>query len=162
MRCKIRVLLAAAIALFGAAAQAGSVEDGFKAYLDKLRASGKSVVQSLPGNGLAAEIAKPELTKRVDTLPLGQSRYVLFVANGCRSCASVTDRVRKRTKGSVEVLNISTSTTAREAYILTQAKGVPAMLMGGYVMSGYSDKLYDRAMTEDLNDRMRGMQGQGN
>lgn len=143
-----------------AAAQAGSIEDNFRSFIDKLKASGKAPALAA-GPREAPEVAKASLARRTDSLPLGKDHYVLFVANGCRSCPALVKKLEKRTGGTLEVMNISTSTTAREAFTLSKAKGVPAMLVGTQVISGYSDKLFDRARVLSFNDKGVSQQGQG-
>jgi hypothetical protein len=153
--------LAALLVLLSLAApsQAGSIEDTFRGFIDKLKASGKAVTESSPRG--APEVKRAQLVKRTDTLPLGEKTSVLFVADGCRSCSAAQASLLKRTDRHLEVLNISRSQTAREAFVLTGAKGVPAVLVEGYVMSGYSNKLFDQALIRGMNDKGRAMQGQG-
>jgi glutaredoxin len=128
---------------------AATLEERLKAYLDGLKAKGQAVAPLL---GSASEVRQPTLTMRTDNLPMGADLSVVFVSNGCGSCTQVAATLKRRL-GSVEVLNISTSQTAREAYAATGAKGVPAILIGKRLITGYSDALLDRAVVDDIQDK---------
>lgn len=128
---------------------AATLEERFKAYLDGLKAKGQAIAPLL---GSTDEVRQPTLTLRTDNLPMGADQSVVFVSNGCGSCTQVTATLKRRL-GSVEVLNISTSQTAREAYAATGAKGVPAILIGKRLITGYSDALLERAVIDDMQDK---------
>jgi hypothetical protein len=101
------------------------------------------------------EVRQPELVRRTDSLPLGRREYVLFVADGCRSCEAWVQRAREaagRGEGDVTVMNISRDPTARESFALVGAPGVPTMLIGRYRLSGYSDALYKQAKVREATE----------
>ena len=137
------------IAALATPAGAATLEERFKAYLDGLKAKGQAMAPLL---GSANEVRQPTLAMRIDNLPMGADQSVVFVSNGCSSCNPVTATLKRRL-GSVEVLNISTSQTAREAFAATGAKGVPAILIGKRLITGYSDALLERAVIDDMQDK---------
>ena len=147
--------------LLGAAplAQAGGVEDSFRGFIDRMKANGQRI-SALPLGAAQREITTVSVAKRVDTLPLGREQYVIFVAPGCRSCAGAV----KWLQGSglnVEVLDLSRSVTAREAFALTGAKGVPSVLVGARLMQGWNQRRFEQSIAEDFNDKGQAQQGQG-
>jgi glutaredoxin len=145
-RHRLALLLTAALATPVGAA---TLEERFKAYLDGLKAKGQAMAPLL---GSANEVRQPTLAMRTDSLPMGADQSVVFVSNGCGSCNQVAATLKRRL-GSVEVLNISTSQTAREAFAATGAKGVPAILIGKRLITGYSDALLERAVIDDMQDK---------
>jgi glutaredoxin len=147
--------------LMATQAQAGAIEDKFKAFIDALKARGQTITQGLPALGGVPEVKVATLTLRTDALPLGRKDYVVFVANGCVSCTDIVERLRRKGLPVIEVLNVSTSATAREAFGLTGAKGVPAVLVGKQLLTGYSDALAERALIDDNQEKESGSVGQG-
>lgn len=150
------LLLLAACGLAGAA-QGASLEERFKAYLDGLRAKGTaaaSVAASVP------EATTPVTTTRTDGLPLGADQAVIFVSATCRSCGQAAERM-KRFVGVPVVMNISTSAVAREAFGVSGAKAVPAILFGRRLITGYSDAAMERAAIDDMQDKGNASVGQG-
>jgi hypothetical protein len=59
------------------------------------------------------------------------------------------------------VFNLSTNQQARQTFALTGAKGVPAVLYGTVVMSGFSPKLLQQAMAQDAANEGNASRGQG-
>lgn len=155
MRLRLAVLpvLFAALA---APAAAGSVEDAFRGHLERLRSKG----EPLRSRADVPRVTQPSMAKRVDQLPLGRNEYVVFVVPGCRSCEQAVADLKRRGMG-YEVLDLSRSETAREAFALTKAKGVPAVMAGNYLINGWSEKLFEKSMVLNATDQMRGAQGQG-
>jgi glutaredoxin/uncharacterized protein YdbL (DUF1318 family) len=154
--------IASAIALTllaAAPAHAGPIDDAFRGFLDRMRGEGQTL-RGVPQLGATREVKKLEFNKRTDNLPLGQKQIAVFVDNGCRSCNGAVADLKKR-GFHVEVFNLSTSESARQSFALTGAKGVPAVLIGTQVMSGYSDKLLQNAMAQDAAEQGNAMQGQG-
>ncbi len=141
------------------AAHAGPIEDAFRGFLDRMRGEG-SPVRGIPALGATREVKKLEFSKRTDNLPLGQKQIAVFVDNGCKSCNGAVADLKKR-GFHVEVFNLSTSEPARQSFALTGAKGVPAVLIGTQVLSGYSEKLLQNAMAQDAAEQGNAMQGQG-
>lgn len=152
--------LLSAVALGAAAAtsQAGPVEDAFRGFLDRLRGEGRAV-RGVPV-GSTREVKEHGFAKRTDQLPLGTSQVAVFVDNGCRSCPGAVADLKRR-GFHVEVFNLSTSEPARQSFALTGARGVPAVLYGTIVMSGYTPKLFEQAMAQDAANEGNASQGQG-
>ncbi|MBL8331228.1 MAG: hypothetical protein JNJ71_20500 [Rubrivivax sp.] len=125
------------------------LEQTFRSFLDGLKARGQSAVAAAVG---ANEVRVASLADRVDSLPLGKGQAVVFVADGCGSCPEVT-RQLTRLMGSVTVMNLSTSATAREAFALTGAKGVPATVFGRRLLTGYDTQLVQRMIVDEMQDK---------
>ncbi len=141
------------------AAHAGAIEDAFRGFIDRIRGEGQTLRET-PFMQSSREVKKLEFAKRVDQLPLGKQQVAVFVDNGCRSCKAAVDDLSKR-GFNVEVFNLSTNQTARQTFALTGAKGVPAVLIGTIVMSGFSPKLLEQAMAQDAANEGQALQGQG-
>lgn len=141
------------------AVHAGPIEDAFRGFLDRLRGQGQALRET-PLLQSTREVKTRSLDKRTDKLPLGEREVAVFVDNGCRSCKGAVEDLRKR-GFNVEVFNLSTSQTARQTFALTGAKGVPAVLLGSKVLSGYSPDLLKRALVEQATESGNAMQGQG-
>ncbi len=154
----MRLLIAALLSLAAAAAQAGSVEDLFRGLIDKHKASGKTIA-ALPA-GSTKEITKPALADRADGLKLGRDQIAMFVTPGCRTCTAAADRLRKR-GFEVEILDITRSATARDAFQLSGARGVPTVIYGGRMLGGWSDKLFDRMLKDDIQQKIQEQRGTG-
>jgi hypothetical protein len=151
--------IAATLALTTLIAQAGPLEDGFRRYIDRFKSSGN--FPAALGDPRVPEVTQPQLTKRVDSLPLGTGRYVVFVTAGCHSCAAAAARIKAHTGGTAEVLDLGTSATAREAFALIKAKGVPAILMERHLLTGYTPQAFDHALADIATQEGQSMQGQG-
>lgn len=155
MRRRLLLLLALACTT----ASAGVIEDLF----GKLIEERKRLQNWLPQGVLpqmANELAKPEISERKDGLALGREQYAIFVAPRCRSCDTALARLKQR-GFRVEVLDLAASKTAREAFELTGAKGVPTVLVGKRMLGGWSDKHFDRLLKDDFFDKTRDLQGAG-
>ncbi len=140
-------------------ASAGVIEDLFRRLIDQR----KTTLNWLPKGALsqmAHEITKPVITERKDGLELGREQYAIFVAPRCRTCDDAVARLKKR-GFSVEVLDLAASQTAREAFELTGAQGVPTLLAGKRMLGGYSDKYFDRLLRSDFQDKANALQGTG-
>jgi hypothetical protein len=151
------VLCFVGLGILAPSAMGQSLEERFKAFLDGLRAKGQAVA---PGSVVAREVTQPTITMRTDSLPMGALQSVVFVANGCSSCNGIAEKLQRHL-GTVEVMNISTSQTAREAFAATGAKGVPAILIGKRLVTGYSPAVVERAMIDDINEKAGSQSGQG-
>jgi glutaredoxin len=147
-----RLLIAALLGTVASLAQAGAVEDLFRGWIDRAKQD-KKWTASLPLSAMAHEISKPAILARADGLALGRDQYAIFVAPRCRSCTAAVERLRQRGYN-VEVLDLATSQTAREAFELSGAKGVPTVLAGKKMMGGYSDKLFDQLLRSDIQDKI--------
>jgi glutaredoxin len=145
--------------LLAASAQAGTIEDLFRQWIDGARAKGKTILAVPLGSGVR-EITQPVITPREDSLALGEGQVAVFVAPGCRSCPATLERLKKR-GWKIEVLDLGKSVTAREAFQATGAAGVPTVLMGRHMMGGYSDRMFDRLLKTDLQQKMNAQQGTG-
>lgn len=156
--------LGACMALVGAlsapAAHAGTIEDAFREFVARMQASGKRVAEAPPVWRSSREVTVPEGARRTDSLPLGEREVAVFVEAGCRSCRAAVDDLRRR-GWTVEVFDLSSSALARQSYALTGAKGVPAILWGTRVMSGYSWAMFERQYVDDILDKARDAQGSG-
>jgi glutaredoxin len=147
-----RALIAALLLAATGLAQAGSIEDLFRGWIDRAKQDRKWAA-SMPLSAMAHEIARPSIGPRADGLALGRDQYAIFVAPRCRSCTAAVERLRQRGYN-VEVLDLATSQTAREAFELSGAKGVPTVLAGKQMMGGYTDKLFDRLVRGDIQDKI--------
>jgi len=147
-----RLLIAALLGALTGLAQAGVIEDLFRGWIDRAKQD-KKWTASLPLSAMANEISQPAILPRADGLSLGRDQYAIFVAPRCRSCTTTVERLRQRGYD-VEVLDLATSQTAREAFELIGAKGVPTVLAGKQMMGGYSDKLFDRLIRNDMQDKI--------
>lgn len=154
----MRLLIAALFAVATAGAQAGGVEELFRGLIDKHKASGKTIA-GLPAGG-ARELTKPELAQRADGLKLGRDQIAMFVTPGCRTCSVAAERLKKR-GFEVELLDLSKSATAREAFQLSGAKGVPTVIYGGRMLGGWSDKHFDRLLKDDVQQKIEEQRGTG-
>lgn len=156
---RLRTLAPVVLVLMATAAQAGVIEDLFRRLIDQR----KQAQQWLPQGALpqmAHELARPEILDRQDGLVLGRDQYAIFVAPRCRSCDAAIARLRQR-GFQLEVLDLATSATAREAFELSGARGVPTILAGKRMLGGYSDPHFDRLLKDDILDKSKAMQGQG-
>lgn len=156
---RTRNLLPLLLSLAAVTAQAGVIEDLFRRLIDQR----KTTQAWLPKGALpqmSHELTKPVLAERQDGLTLGRDQYAIFIAPRCRTCDTAVQRLRQR-GFKVEVLDLAASQTAREAFELTGATGVPTVLAGKRMLGGWSDKAFDRLMADDFNDKARAMQGQG-
>ena len=149
-------LLACALAL---PAQAGRVEDSFRGFIDQLKQRGGAITELRQGLG-SLEVVTPVLEPRVDELPLGRGEYALFVAPGCRACNAAVAYLKAKGRH-FEVLDISRSQTAREAYALAQGHGLPLVLVGSQRLTGWNERLFKDAIRKDILDTTRQQQGQG-
>ena len=144
---------------------AGPIEDKFRSFLDGLKKSGQGAVaaanSAVNAAGLAPEAKTSSLSPRKDTLPLGQDQYVLFVTSGCVSCNGLAEKLKGMGLGTVEVLNLSASATAREAFAATGAIAVPAILIGKRIVVGADNRLIERALIETSQENAQQQQGQG-
>lgn len=159
MSPRLPVLFALCLAA-ATAARAGAIEDLFRGLIDRHKAEGKTIL-ARPLGLMAKEITQPEVMPRNDGLMLGERQIAVFVAPGCRTCVTATERLRKR-GWKFEELNIGTSSTAREAFELAGAKGVPTVLLGRHMMAGYSDRMFDRLLKTDIQRTIQQQQGTGN
>ncbi len=154
-----RPLLLLTLALAAAPASAGVIEDLFRGLIEER----KRVQNWLPQGVLplmAHELTRPEITERRDGLELGRDQYAIFVAPRCRTCDTAVARLKQR-GFKVEVLDLATSQTAREAFELSGAKGVPTVLAGKRMLGGWSDKHFDRLLKSDIQDKIQQQQGTG-
>jgi hypothetical protein len=160
LRCAgLAALLVGTWAATGAA-QAGSLEDNFRAFIQRMKNEGRASFQQW--NAPAPVVAQPVLERRTDSLPLGRNQFVLFVTNQCgAACNGLPERIKQKGGGEVIVMNLSTSQTAREAFQLAKAKGVPAVLSGQHVLSGYNDGLFERLVIDEVNERAKENMGVG-
>lgn len=155
----MRRCILALTCLLAVPAQAGTIEDLFRQWIDGARAQGKTIL-AVPHGAAVREITQPVVAPRTDTLALGEGQVAVFVAPGCRSCPATLERLKKR-GWKVEVLDLGKSQTAREAFQATGAQGVPTVLMGRHLMGGYSDKMFDRLVKADLQQKMEAQRGTG-
>ncbi len=142
-------MLLLSLSICCASVSANGLEEQFRSFLDGMKAKGQAVAAA-PINIPEAKAAS--LMLRTDSLPLGQDQAVLFIADGCRSCIGLADKMR-RSFGSLTVMNLSNSATAREAFAQTGAKSVPATLIGKRLLTGYDPQLVKRAIADDMQDK---------
>lgn len=153
------LLLLALMTAAALPAQAGRIEDAFRGFLERLR-GGAPVADVLRERWAQPEVRVPELASRVETLPLGQHDYAVFVAPGCRGCEQALAYLRER-KLAFEVLDVTRSATAREAYQLTGAQGLPVVLVGKQRITGWSERLFKEALRNQAQDALLQAQGDG-
>lgn len=134
--------------------QAGPIEDAWRAFLDRTRGTAALAFSGVP------EITAPKVSKRTDQLPLGEYQTAVFVAPGCRSCDEAVAGLKGST-AHLEVFDITRSKTAREAFQATGASGVPATIIGRYLLTGWSRKAFEEAVISDMNDMVREQSGGG-
>ena len=158
LRAPCRAALATAL-LAASAAHAGPIEDAFRGFLDRMRGEGQQLREP-PASQSTREVKQHGFANRTDQLPLGRNQVAVFVDNGCRSCPGAVEDLKKR-GFHVEVFNLTTSQQARQTFALTGAKGVPAVLYGTVVMSGFSPKLLQQAMAQDAANEGNASRGQG-
>lgn len=149
---KLIATVAALVAALAAPVQAGEIEDAFRGFIDRLRGQGRTILESAQGRGWQ-EARTPVLEPRVDELPLGHGQHVLFVAPGCRSCDEAQKYFSQR-RWKVEVLDLSRSGTAREAYALAQGHGLPLVLIGKHRLTGWNLRLLKEAVVRDTMDKV--------
>lgn len=154
----LRVLPAIVLCLAAGAAQAGVIEDLFRGLIDRYKADGKTILA--PPAGGMREITQPVLADRADGLQLGRDQIAMFVRPGCRTCTVAAERLKKRGYH-VEILDLSQSATAREAFQLSGAKGVPTVIYGKRMLGGWSDKLFDRMLKDDFLEKTEEQRGTG-
>lgn len=157
MRKTLTTLLLCATAVLPA--HAGGVEDAFRGFIERLRGSGQQIEERRQALRFE-EIRVPELARRVEALPLGHQQYAVFVTPGCRGCRAATDYFQA--KGlRYEVLDVSRSQTAREAYALVQGQGFPVVLVGKQRMTGWNERLFKDAIRADVQETLIKQQGDG-
>lgn len=130
-----RCAAALALSLTAATAAAGPIEDSFREFIERLKRAGQSIAVQLPGF-LGTQVTQPYVMNRVDTLPLAQLSVVVFVGPNCADCAAAVADARGVAATQVEVLDVSGSATAREAFALTRATGLPATMAGTQILVG--------------------------
>jgi glutaredoxin len=140
------------------AARAGTIEDLFRGLIDRYKAEGKTIL-ALPAHGVQ-EITTPVLAARADKLELGRDQIAMFVAPRCRTCSEAAERLKKR-GFAVEILDISKGATAREAFQLSGAPGVPTVIYGQKMLGGWSDRLFDRMLKDDIQQKAEEQRGTG-
>ncbi len=118
-----------------AAAQAQSVSDGFRQFVEKLRRGGERVGLVVPGT-IGIAVREPYVMNRVDNLPLARQQVVVFVGANCRECFDAVDDVRRYATVPVEVMDVSSSGWARDAFAVTRATGLPATMAGSQILVG--------------------------
>ena len=154
-----RLFLSLLPALTAGTASAGVVEDLFRKLIDRRKSAQSWMPQGvLPL--MANELTTPEILDRNDGLDLGRDQYAIFVSPRCRTCDAALSRLKQRGI-KVEVLDLATSQTAREAFELSGAKGVPTVLVGRRMLGGWSDKHFDRLRKSDFQDKANAQQGTG-
>lgn len=156
---RLRTLAPLALSLVAATATAGGIEDLFRRLIDQ-RKQAQSWVPAGALPQMAHEITTPEIRDRTDGLDLARDQVAIFVAPRCRTCDVALERLRKR-GFKVEVLDLARSPTAREAFELSGARGVPTVLAGKRMLGGYSDKLFDRLIKRDFIDKTEAQRGTG-
>lgn len=139
--------------------QAGSVADMFRDLWERTRSTGQALPVR-PLAQLAREVTQPMVLPRQDSLALGRGQLAMFVAPGCRSCEAVRRRLGERGY-SVELIDLASGPAAREAFELSGAQGVPTVLHGRHMLSGYSDALFERLVIIEVQREIQSMQGQG-
>lgn len=154
-----RTLVILCLVLSGGTVQAGTVEDLFRKLIDQRKAAGQTLPDRLPSSRVP-QITKPMILPREDGLQLGREQIAMFTMPGCRACDAAAKRLEQR-GFKVELLDLSRSATAREAYQLTGAKGAPTVLFGRHMLSGYSDALFDRLLKLEFMELGREQQGTG-
>jgi len=122
------------------AVQAGSLSDKLQSYIDDWRAKGHDLPAFIAGN-VREWRGKPVIDKRKDKMPIGKDQIVVLVADNCRTCDEALRDIH-RDAPEVEVLNVTTSPTARDAYSMVRARGVPAVIVDRAVMSGWDRKKF--------------------
>ena len=140
-------------------AHAGPVEDLFRRLIEQRQASGQ-VLPGLPLANRVPEVTKPMILPRNDGLELGREQIAMFVQPGCRSCDAAAKRLAQR-GWKVELLDLSRSATARDAFRLSGATGAPTVLFGKHMLSGYTDALFDRLLKLDFQQRALEQKGEG-
>jgi glutaredoxin len=156
---RTRLLLPLMLCLAASAASAGGIEDLFRKLIDQR----KTIQNWIPQGALplmAHEITQPEVGIRQDGLQFGRDQYAIFVSPRCRTCDAAVARLKQR-GFHVEVLDLASSATAREAFELSGAKGVPTVLAGKRMLSGWSDAYFDRLIRSDFQDKANAQQGNG-
>lgn len=128
------------------------LEERFREYIERLRAMGTRLPDRLLGSPF--EVQRPSLTPRVDKLPLGQNEVVVFTAPGCRRCEHALQELRRQGTD-VKVMDITRSPVARDSYHVTGAKGVPAILVGSQLLTGWDRKLYQQATVNSVQDKLK-------
>ena len=153
------LLIAALCSLLVLPAQAGRIDDAFRGFIERLRAGGQNVSEFRQSLGFR-EVRVPELAPRVDRLPLGKQQYAVFVTPGCRGCRAAADYLHAQGLD-YEVLDVSRSVTARQAYTLTERQGFPVVLVGSQRLTGWNERLFKDAVRNDVQNTLIQMQGQG-
>lgn len=153
------LVLAALLGVVALPARAGRIEEAFRGFLERLRAEGRGVDAWRDRLGFR-EIRVPELAPRVDQLPLGRQDYAVFVTAGCAGCTQAVAFMRQRGLA-MEVLDVTRSATAREAYALTGGQGFPLVLVGKQRLTGWSERLFKDALRNEVQDVLQRQQGQG-
>lgn len=134
--------------------QAGGLEDAWRRFLDQ----NPRLAPAMPSGLTTPDVAQPAVIKRTDALPLGKNEYVVFVAPGCRRCSEAVAGLRA-TGANVEVLDVTRSRTAQEAWRITGVRGLPVSLVGRYLIAGWSRPAFEQAMVANVQDETREAQG---
>lgn len=145
--------VAAAVLALPGLVQAGGLEDAWRRFFEQ---NPRAAAALRPG--AMAEVAQPTVARRTDALPLGKNEYAVFVSPGCRRCTEAVAGLRA-SGANVSVLDVTTSTTAREAWHATGARGLPASLVGRYLITGWSRSAFEQAMVANVQDDTREAQG---
>ena len=135
-----RVLIGLALSLGLGVASAGPLEDAFRGFLDQLKRSGERLPVFVPGL-VGRPVQKPYIMDRVDRLPLGQRSVVVFVSDRCGSCLQAIEATRGIANVQVEVMDVSSSAVAREAFAQTRAGGLPAIMVKSQILVGFDPNL---------------------
>lgn len=137
MKIHIRTGAAALLAAATFGAQAGPIEDGFRQFIDGLKRAGQRIAHVMPGY----VVANPYVMNRTDALPLARNSVVVFVGPNCPFCLDAVTDARKYAGVGVEVLDVSSSSVARDAFALTRAPALPATMAGSQILIGRDETL---------------------
>ncbi|MBX3585727.1 MAG: hypothetical protein KF796_03700 [Ramlibacter sp.] len=135
MNRKPLLALVTALGMMASAAQAGPVEDAFGEFIARLKSAGQRINAVVPGL-LGQRVAEPYVMNRVDNLPLARLSVVVFVSSNCPDCLAAVQDARAVTAVNVEVMDVSSSGLAREAFAMTHASGLPATMAGTQILVG--------------------------
>ena len=138
--------------LLAGQAQAETLSQRFRGYLDQLKAQGQQLWQG-PLAGLI-ESRQPVVSPRQDQLPVGRGEYAVFVSPGCFPCSQAVRHMQSR-KLAFATFDVTRDETARQAYALLGAKTLPVILMPNEMMVGFEPKAFDQTLRLDLQKAMQ-------
>jgi hypothetical protein len=94
-----------------------------------------------PVYGRGPGLGTPHVLIRRDNLPIARQNVVVFVAAGCPQCFEAVEDVRRQAVAGMEVLDVTSSSMARDAFNMLGSRGLPTTVAGSAMLVGRDPQL---------------------